>query len=71
MEPQDRLFRYRQFCALLVNELECVPVAAYLFFVAIMQERFAENDGPNTGLLNLNAFDAVRGDRTFDQGMLA
>jgi hypothetical protein len=51
-----------------VSQLEGRPVAADLGFVAIPQPGVAEDDGANAAGIDLNPFNAVRGDGAFDEG---
>ena len=59
MQLLYRCLRNRKLRALLMNEFERVPIAAYFLFVTVLQERFAEDDGSDAGLIHRDAFDPV------------
>ena len=49
-----------------MHKLKSIPVAMYFLFVPITQEGFAKDNGIDASLIDLNTFDTVRRDRTFD-----
>ena len=53
-----------------VDELERITVASHFFFVPVAQSGLAKNERSDTRLVHLDAFDAVGGNRAFNQRVL-
>ena len=65
------VFRYQEFWALFMNQLQCIAIAAYFLLVTVAQMRLAENDGENACLIYCHAFNTVGRNGAFDQRMFA
>ena len=70
MEVQDGLFRYRELCALVMDELERIAVPSNFFLVAVPGGRFSKDNCPDPCLIDRDPFDSVRGDCALNHGVL-
>lgn len=59
MKLPNGFFRNGKAGTLLVDQLEGVPIASDLFFVAIARLRFAEDQRSDPGLIHHDPLDAV------------
>ena len=59
MELQNGLLRNREMYALLMDQGQGLPVSPDFLFIPIAQQRLAENDGGDAGLIDDNTLDAV------------
>jgi len=64
------LFRNRELGALLMDQLERVPVTSDLLLVTITQQRPAENNRAYAGLIHSDTLDPVGRNRALNQGVL-
>ena len=53
-----------------MDELQCVTIPPHFFLIAVAQKGSSKDQRPNARAVDLYAFDAVRGHRAFNQGVL-